>query len=191
MDIAKAEITNPVAKGKDKILAIHIDEKWNAHDFIKLFELMNDIYIYKAKAELFKQGYTFNYFTSEEETESSERKKFELRVNSIKYNSPGWIEFIAPGAIILSMFGLLKYYVPNSKIRAETRKISAEALQHEIEALKSVGIGENEIKEIIRSNTTPLMDRLNKTTVKNILIDGKIIDIDVREVDEDRENSKV
>lgn len=135
------EVTKGVkADTKYKLLVAFIDKDWSSDYFINYFEAISSLEAYfTAKMSVWK-------YEVEEDLRHISFFDHGLRVKSIKYNSPGWIEVILSASVITAIIALVKHYVPNKKEITATKKIAAEVTRIEIDNLKAMGYTDKEIR---------------------------------------------
>ncbi|WP_405205562.1 RES family NAD+ phosphorylase [Aquimarina sp. LLG6339-5] len=163
------ETEESVNKSKDSSLFVYIDNNWTSSSFIELINIFESIKSVSSIEE--KLIFTAKYYQKYEgnsrkfigEIKGGDTLKLEMvpysnnfenelktiPIKSIKYNSPGWFEFIFSTAVLGFVFKLITHYKHNRKEKIEIIKLEEEILRQKIENLKSLGYRDDQVREIM------------------------------------------
>ncbi len=178
-----------------KILRIYIDKGWTTRSLSSLLRKLEIIawgtaFLPEKVKELLRKRTKLRPF---EYLEFSMLKRdifttniVSLEIESIQYNSPGWVELIAPASVVIAMLGFLKHYIPNRKERAEIAKIRAEAMSEQIDNLKKAGFTDDQIKQIFESQLEELLNQ--SISLFAWYQKGNITGLEIKDVDKDGNN---
>ena len=178
---------------RKKILKIYIDGYWSIEHMYKFLYRLNDIFYYGAAKEGFEK-YGGKIIDLDAQKRIHNHQNFlkdksldSIRIKSIQYSSPGWIEIAFSAAIVSAVYGLIVHYLPNQKESRENRRMDAEILKLEIENLKSIGYTQDEIKNVLKDkikDSIGALDFIDKAAKSGLITEIKELDYHI-EHDED------
>lgn len=167
---------------KDKIVTFKIDKIWDSEDFRVLFETANLLHGFIDSRS---RGYISGTYG---EIKFGRFEPYAMRVLSIQFSSPGWIEVLITAPFAIAFVSLIKYYIPNRKTKAEIKRIEAETRALEIENAKKSGATRTEA-DLLEKRINQLFFSLNY--LADTLGEGNITDIQVRNQGEGDDPNKI
>lgn len=160
---------------------IEIEGQWSAEDFSQLF--LQASLFYKQIIESCVRKHA--YFLWEKGIEGDHKEHYysalnyyksfdfyKLQVKSIKYGSPGSVDFTGLGAALGHIKELILAYIPTKEQRLKNEMYRLEIIKKTFDILRENKVPDSEINEILMNTEVFFGDLSRNNKVKTILLDN-------------------